>query len=208
MNPRAATPLLIVLSAPSGAGKTTLANGLLAHDSRIRRAITCTTRAPRPGERDNVDYYFLTPDAFEQKVRAGEFLEHATVHGHRYGTLKKEVLDKFRAGHDVLLNIDVQGAASVRAEAEKNPELGRALVTVFVAVPSVTVLEERLKKRAQDPAEVIARRLAEARRELARWREFQYLIVSATIEEDLRRMQAIVAAERLRQHRVPPPGME
>jgi guanylate kinase len=208
MNPVAAAPLLIVLSAPSGAGKTTLANGLLAQDARIARAITCTTRAPRPGEQDGVDYYFLTLEIFERKVQAGEFLEHATVHGNRYGTLKAEVLGKFRAGQDVLLNIDVQGAASVRAEVEKNPELREALVTVFLTAPSVAVLEERLKKRAQDAPEVIQRRLAEAKRELARWREFQYLILSSTIEEDLRRMQAIVAAERLRQHRSRPPVVE
>jgi guanylate kinase len=208
MNPVAAAPLLIVLSAPSGAGKTTLANGLLAQDARIARAITCTTRAPRPGEQDGVDYYFLTLEIFERKVQAGEFLEHATVHGNRYGTLEAEVLGKFRAGQDVLLNIDVQGAASVRAEVEKNPELREALVTVFLTAPSVAVLEERLKKRAQDAPEVIQRRLAEAKRELARWREFQYLILSSTIEEDLRRMQAIVAAERLRQHRSRPPVVE
>lgn len=197
--------LLIVLSAPSGAGKTTICNGLLAGDPRILRAVTCTTRPPRPGERDGVDYHFLTPEVFEQKVQAGEFLEHAQVFGNRYGTLKAEVLGKFRQGHDVLLNIDVQGAESIRAAAEQDADLARALVSVFLCAPSVAVLEKRLHNRGQDAPEVIQRRLLEARNEMAHWRRFQYLILSGTVEDDLRRMQAIVAAERLRAHRATAP---
>lgn len=202
------SPLLIVISAPSGGGKTTLCQQLLASDPQITRAITCTTRAPRPGEKDGVDYYFLDSDAFRQRVAAGEFLEHAMVHGNHYGTLKHEALDKLRQGKDVLLNIDVQGAASIRAQAAQVEELKRARVSVFLTPASLSVLEERLKKRGQDGPEVIERRLAVARQEIEQWRYFDYLILSASIAEDLRRMQAIVAAERMRQCRARPPLME
>lgn len=200
-------PLLIVLSAPSGAGKTTLCNGLLAADSGISRAITCTTRPPRPGERADVDYHFLSETEFERRVQADEFLEHAVVHGHRYGTLKQEVLERLRSGLDVILNIDVQGAATVRSRAASDSTLAAALVTVFLTVPSVAVLETRLRSRAQDSEEVIQRRLSAARQEAARWREFDYLIVSGSKEEDLLRLKAIVTAERLRRHRVAAPQL-
>ena len=200
-------PLLIVLSAPSGAGKTTLCNGLLAADSGISRAITCTTRPPRPGERADVDYHFLSETEFERRVQADEFLEHAVVHGHRYGTLKQEVLERLRSGLDVILNIDVQGAATVRSRAADDSTLAAALVTVFLTVPSVAVLETRLRSRAQDSEEVIQRRLSAARQEAARWREFDYLIVSGSKEEDLLRLKAIVTAERLRRHRVAAPQL-
>jgi guanylate kinase len=202
------TPLLVVISAPSGAGKTTICHGLLAADPRLARAITCTTRAPRPGERDGVDYYFLTPEAFAAKADAGAFLEHATVHGNRYGTLKSEVLDQFRAGRDVLLNIDVQGAANIRACAAADPTLRAALVTIFVTTASLAVLEARLTSRGQDAPEVIQRRLAMARTEILRWQEFDYLVTSGTMAEDLERVRAIVIAERLRQPRATPPQVE
>src|SRR5437016_3265634 len=126
------TPLLIVISAPSGGGKTTLCHRLLAASVNMTRAITCTTRAPRPGEKDGVDYYFLRPAAFPKRVKAGSFLEHALVYGKRYGTLKAEVIEKLRGGRDVLLNVDVQGAAAIRSQAEQLRELKRALVAVFI----------------------------------------------------------------------------
>src|SRR5689334_22031490 len=166
------SPLLVVISAPSGAGKTTVCERTLAARPGMARAITCTTRPPRPGERDGVDYYFLDAGDFLRRVQAGNFLEHATVHGHSYGTLKSEVLGKLRSGRDVLLNVDVQGAAAVRAQSEKDAELKRALVTVFLAPISIAVLEERLRKRGQDSPEVIQKRLAGARHELTQWRNF------------------------------------
>jgi guanylate kinase len=190
--------LLVVLSAPSGAGKTTLCQELLAADPGVARAITCTTRAPRPGEREGVDYYFLDVGTFERRRAAGEFLEDALVHGHRYGTLRSEVIGKLEAGQDVLLNVDVQGAAAVRAHAMQDGELGAALVTVFLTPGSIGILEERLRRRNTDSEEVIGRRLRAARDELARWNEFQYLLISTTIAEDLRRMRVILEAERMR----------
>jgi len=192
------TPLLIVISAPSGGGKTTLCHRLLAASANMTRAITCTTRAPRPGEKDGVDYYFLDPTAFLRRVEAGSFLEHATVYGKSYGTLKAEVVEKLREGRDVLLNVDVQGAAAIRSQAEQLPELKRALVTVFITPDSLHVLEERLRKRGQDSDGSIQKRMSVAREEIAQWENFDYLIISTTIEEDLRRMQAILAAERMR----------
>src|SRR5215469_13695009 len=140
-------PLLILISAPSGGGKTTLCERLLMFRPGMSRAITCTTRAPRQGERDGVDYYFLNAESFLKRVQAGNFLEHATVYGNSYGTLKSEVLGRLRQGQDVLLNVDVQGAATIRQKAQEDQELKRALISVFLTPPSVAVLEERLKKR-------------------------------------------------------------
>jgi len=205
--PAAATtnPLLIIISAPSGAGKTTLCQQLLAARPDMTRAITCTTRAPREGERDGIDYYFLDAASFLKRVQAGNFLEHATVYGHSYGTLKSEVLGKLRQGKDVLLNVDVQGAATIREKAQEDPELKRALVSVFLTPQSLAQLETRLRKRGTDEPAVIQRRLGVARQEIAQWRHFDYLLISNTIPEDLGRMLTIVEAEKMRSSRAQPP---
>lgn len=129
------SPLLILISAPSGGGKTTLCHQLLAARPGMTRAVTCTTRAPREGERDGVDYYFLNAESFLKRVQAGNFLEHATVYGNSYGTLKSEVLGRMRQGQDVLLNVDVQGAATIREKAQEDQELRRSLVSVFLTPP-------------------------------------------------------------------------
>jgi guanylate kinase len=199
--PATSSPLLIVVSAPSGGGKTTLCEQLVATRRNVTRAITCTTRAPRPGEKDGVDYYFMDAGTFLKRVQAGNFLEHATVYGNSYGTLKSEVLGKLRQGLDVVLNIDVQGAAAIRDHADGDPELKRALVTVFLTPPSLSILEQRLRKRGLDGATAIQKRLSVARQEIAQWRHFDYLIISASIGEDLRRMQSILDAEQMRQPR-------
>jgi len=199
------SPLLILISAPSGGGKTTLCRQLLAVHGTMTRAITCTTRAPREGEQDGVDYYFLNAESFLRRVQAGNFLEHATVYGHSYGTLKSEVLGRLRQGQDVLLNVDVQGAATIREKALEDQELRRALISVFLTPPSMSVLEERLRRRGTDSAATIQKRLAVARQELAQWKHFDYLLLSGSIEEDLRRMLDIVEAEKMRSSRVQPP---
>jgi len=199
------SPLLVLISAPSGGGKTTLCQQLLAARPEMTRAVTCTTRAPRAGERDKEDYYFLDAESFLKRVQAGHFLEHATVYGHSYGTLKAEVLDKLRQGKDVLLNVDVQGAASIREQAAEVPELKRALVSVFLTPPSLSIVEARLRKRGTDAAAVIQKRLSVARQEIAQWKHFDYLLVSASVQEDLRRMLAVIEAERMRTRRVGAP---
>ena len=199
------SPMLILISAPSGGGKTTLCQQLLAARPGMMRAVTCTTRPPRAGERDGIDYYFLNAEAFLKRVQAGNFLEHATVFGNSYGTLKSEVLGKLRQGNDVLLNVDVQGAATIREKAQEDPELRAALVTVFLTPPSLAVLEERLRKRGTDSPAVIQKRLSVARQEVAQWKNFDYLLLSASIAEDLRRMQVIIEAEQMRTARLQAP---
>jgi guanylate kinase len=191
-------PLLILISAPSGGGKTTLCELLVKARADMTRAITCTTREPRPGEKDGVDYHFLEAGDFLKRLQAGNFLEHATVYGNSYGILKSELLSRLREGKDVLLNVDVQGAATVRARAMEDPELSRALITVFLTPVSLGELERRLKKRGADSAAVIQKRLAVARQEIAQWKNFDYLLISTSKDEDLRRMQAILETEKMR----------
>jgi guanylate kinase len=194
--------LLVLISAPSGGGKTTLCQQLLAARPQMARAVTCTTRTPRPGEHDGTDYYFLDAASFLKRVQAGNFLEHATVYGNSYGTLKAEVLGKLRQGKDVLLSVDVQGSATIREQAEKDPELKRALVTIFLTPPSLALLEERLRKRGTDSPAAIAKRLGVARQEISQWKNFDYLLISTSIKEDLRRSLAIIEAEKMRPARV------
>jgi len=197
-------PLLILISAPSGGGKTTLCELLLQARPEMTRAITCTTREPRPGEKDGVDYHFLTAENFLRRVQAGNFLEHATVFGNSYGLLRSELTSRLRDGHDVLLNVDVQGAATIKERAQEDPDLQRALISVFLTPPSLKILEERLKRRGADTEAVMRKRLAVARHEIAQWKNFDYLIISGSKQEDLRQMLAIVEAEKMRTARSEP----
>lgn len=199
-------PLLILISAPSGGGKTTLVQQLLRARRSMVRAVTCTTRPPRPGEKHGKDYYFLKAEDFLRRVQAGNFLEHATVYGNSYGLLKSELLDKLRAGKDVLLNVDVQGAATIRDKARSEPELKQALVTIFLTPTSLTEIERRLKRRGADSPDVIHRRVAAARQEIVQWKNFDYLLLSNSKEEDLRRALAIIEAEKMRVERSHPPA--
>src|SRR5436190_24094603 len=199
-------PLLVVISAPSGGGKTTVCQQLLTARPDMTRAITCTTRPMRSGEQNGVDYYFLDAASFLKRVQAGNFLEHATVFGNSYGILKAEILGKLRQGKDVLLNVDVQGAATIRDRAIEDAELKRALVSVFLTPASIFVLEERLRKRGTDSPTIIQKRLSVARQEIAQWKNFDYLLISTSIREDLREVLAIVEAEKMRTSRVQAPA--
>ncbi len=200
MNLPAPTPLLLVVSAPSGAGKTTLCARLLREFPGMRRVVTCTTRAPREGEAPGRDYVFLKPAEFARRAAAGEFLEQAVVHGACYGTLRRPVADSLRAGHDTLLVIDVQGAARVRRilRSRRAGALPGVLVDVFVATPSLEALRHRLKRRGKDTPAVIERRMRNAPAEIARWPEFRYLLVNDRLRQAYAQLRAIVLAEHCR----------
>ena len=183
--------VLYVVSAPSGAGKTSLLRALIPTDDRLRLSVSHTTRPPRPGEQDGVHYHFVERARFEAMVGEGAFLEHAQVFDNLYGTAEQSVRAQLAAGHDVVLEIDWQGARQVRA---RFPEA----VTVFIAPPSVAALRERLSGRGQDGPEVIERRMRDARSELSHYGEYDYLVVNDVFEQALVDLRAIVGAERLR----------
>ena len=182
---------LFIVSAPSGAGKTTLVAALLATDRHVRKSISYTTRACRPGEEHGRHYYFVQREEFERLRKAGEFLETATVHGNLYGTSRRTVETECASGRDVVLEIDWQGAAQVR-------KLKPDAVSIFVLPPSIEALEQRLRGRAQDNPEVIAARVAAARGEIAHVREFDYVIINDDFNRAAQDLTSIVRAERLR----------
>jgi len=188
---------MIVVSGPSGAGKTTLYRAVLARHPEIRFSVSCTTREPRPRETNGVDYYFLSAAEFEARVAAGAFLEHATVHGNRYGTLRSEVEGHIEAGRDVLLDIDVQGARQIRGLV-RNTAMADVAVFAFCAPPSLDVLKTRLEARGTDTPEVIVRRLARARVELTAWREYDWIVVNDQLDEAILQLDAVVLAARCR----------
>lgn len=193
--------LLIVVSAPSGGGKTTMCERLMAEFHQMLYSVSCTTRAPRDGETDGTDYYFISEAEFQRRVAAGEFIEHARVHNHYYGTLRRFVERGFASGRDVLMDIDVQGAAQIREHLRTLPEhdpLRRGFVDVFIAPPSIDVLRKRLLLRGKDADVVIERRLQQAEKELERWRDYQYLIVNDRLDASYDALRAIVLAEHRR----------
>lgn len=181
------------MSAPSGAGKTTLTAALRQKPDFVY-AVSCTTRTPRPGEVDGEDYYFLTETDFEAKVSNGEFLEHAEVHGRHYGTLKRTVLDQLEHGVDVLIDIDTQGAFSIRAC--EDAFIQEALADVFIMPPSVDELRRRLLRRGTETPEQIETRIRNASAEMKHWREYRYTIISGSMEEDIEKFRAVMRAER------------
>ncbi|MCX8108394.1 MAG: guanylate kinase [Verrucomicrobiae bacterium] len=194
-------PILLVISAPSGGGKTTVCERMLATTPGLTRIVTCTTRPPRVGEQNGVDYWFLDSNTFQDRLAAGEFLEHAIVYGHYYGTPRRDVEKLLEQGKDAIVGLDVQGVHTVKLLSEKNPLLGNALVTVFLTPRSIDELAARLRRRGLDSADVVAKRLETARAEIAQWQMFDYVILSSTIDEDLKRVQAIYTAEKLRVRR-------
>ena len=185
--------ILFVISAPSGTGKTTLCENLRATPDFIY-SVSCTTRAPRPGEVDGTDYHFLTNETFQGRIERGEMLEYAKVHGHYYGTLKSAVKEALAQGTDVLLDIDVQGAATIRDT--DDPLLRDSLVDVFIMPPTLEELEKRLRKRGTESEEQVHLRLRTAREESKLWSLYKYTILSGSMEEDLIKFRAIMRAER------------
>ena len=187
--------VLLVLSSPSGAGKTTLSRALLDSDGGIRLSISVTTRKPRPGEIDGKDYVFVSGEDFERMRAAGDLLEWAQVFGNAYGTPRAPVEEAIARGEDVLFDIDWQGAQQL---AEK---MAGDLVRVFILPPSGSVLESRLRGRAQDPPEVVAKRMAEASAEISHWAEYDYVIVNSDLDTSIAGLKSILAAERLKRER-------
>ena len=185
--------ILFVISAPSGTGKSTLCANLRATPDFIY-SVSCTTRAPRPGEENGVDYHFLAKEKFEALIASGDMLEYATVHGNYYGTPKATVKEALEQGTDVLLDIDVQGAAQIRKTEDK--VVSASLVDVFIMPPTLEELEKRLRKRGTETEEQVTRRLATAREEMKLWRLYKYTILSGSMEEDLQKFRAIMRAER------------
>ena len=191
--------MLLVVSGPSGSGKTTLCRHL-ADGGEARYSISCTTRPPRPGEVDGRDYHFLSRDEFERRLATGDFLEHAEVHGNLYGSLRSEVLGHIDQGLDVVMDIDVQGAAQVRRCAD--PDIRRAFVDLFVMPDSEDELRARLADRGTDSDETIALRMANALEEMRHWTAYTYVLHSTSREDDYARFFSLVTAERLRVSRI------
>jgi guanylate kinase len=195
----ARTGILLVVSGPSGSGKTTLCRKL-ADSGEAHYSISCTTRSPRPGEVNGKDYHFLSKEEFYLKLEAGEFLEHAVVHGNLYGSLKIEVLSYLSAGTDVVMDIDVQGAEQVRNCPDE--DIQHAFVDLFVMPPNEKELHERLSGRGTDSQETIELRMANALEEMRHWRCYAYRLLSSSREEDYAKFQALVTAERMRVSRI------
>jgi guanylate kinase len=193
------TGILFVVSAPSGTGKSTLCHNLRQTKDFVF-SVSCTTRKARKGETDEEDYFFITKEDFENRIARSEFLEYARVHGNYYGTLKSQVLDLIKEGMDVVLDIDVAGARQIRGCAD--PLVQGALVDIFIMPPTMEELEKRLRKRGTETEEQIQVRLNNAAGEIEVWAEYQYTLLSETMEEDLIKFRAIMRAERYRSVRL------
>ena len=197
MNQRKA--ILCVVSGPSGSGKTTLCQAI-RHEDQLYYTVSCTTRKKRPGETHGRDYFFLSDEQFSEALARGEFLEHATVHDRSYGTLKSEVIPKLRSGQDVIMDLDTQGAALLRACDDE--EIRSALIDVFILPANLEEFRIRLSSRHSETPEQMDLRMNNAREEMSHWPEYQYAIVSGSREEDLQALRQIVAAERMRASRL------
>jgi guanylate kinase len=187
--------LLLVMSSPSGAGKTTLSRALLARDPSVIMSVSVTTRPPRPGEVEGRDYFFVSKERFAQMRDRGELLEYAEVFGNFYGTPRRPVEEALSQGRDVLFDIDWQGTQQLAQAMEED------LVRIFILPPSAEALRERLIQRAQDSSTVVAKRMAEAGNEISHWPEYDYVIVNDTVAHSNEQISAILTAERLRRRR-------
>jgi guanylate kinase len=201
------TGLILVVSAPSGGGKSSLCQRLLNWAPNMVYSVSCTTREPRGGEQNGHDYFFLSVEAFEKKIAAGEFLEYAKYNNHYYGTPRNFVEDQLAAGRDVLLDIEVQGAEKV-AECVRGGSFAYpdALVMIFLMPPSMELLETRLRRRGTDSDETIRKRLALAAAEMKHWTEYDYVIVSGRLDDDFGQGKAIIIAEKCRSMRMAKDG--
>jgi guanylate kinase len=204
---RRAGGLLLIVSGPTGSGKTTVCDRLCqGYAPELSKVITTTTRTPREGEEDGVDYHFVSNDEFEARLSKDAFYEHAVVHGSRYGVLKADILGKLEAGLDLALNVDVQGAATLRKAAEHDAILGLSMVSLFLMPVNLKSIRHRLDGRGKDDSDEINRRLKVAEDEIARWKEYDYCIVSGDRDDDFSRIDAIYRAEKYRVTRLAEEG--
>lgn len=187
---------LFILSSPAGGGKTTISNLLIKEVPNLKRVITCTTRKPRPDEKNGVDYYFLSKEEFESRIKKGEFLEYAVVHGNYYGTPKREVEEELKKGYDLLLVIDVQGMRQIK----KNK---KDLITIFLLPPSIKELIKRMEKRG-DSEEEIKKRIETAKKEIPAWKEYDYVVVNDQIQKAKENIKHIILSQRLKTSRFNP----
>ncbi|MCM8525628.1 MAG: guanylate kinase [Lentisphaeraceae bacterium] len=194
----------LFVSGPSGAGKTTVCDQLLERKKDLHFSISCTTREPRKGEIDGEDYYFISVKEFKEKVENDEFLEYAEVHDNYYGTLKTEVTDKVSQGNDVLIDIDVQGMKQIKEAMIGNDLLQKTSTFVFIAPPSYSELEARLRKRATETESTISKRLLNARKELKAWNLYTYLIINDEVEKAVNRLLSVMEAVCIRTERLEP----
>ena len=184
--------MILIVSGPSGSGKSTLCNAMFKEFSGLEFSVSCTTRAPRGEERDGVEYHFLSREQFEEHIRQDDFLEYADVHGNFYGTLKSEVFDRTERGIDVLLDIDVQGALSIKKRFAGDPVFSARMESLFIAPPSYAELERRLRGRGTDAEESIRKRLANAKREMTFWQEYKYVIVNRDLAEAQKELSRLI----------------
>jgi len=191
--------ILFLISAPSGGGKSTLLK-MLSEEPDFVYSVSCTTRAPRPGELDGRDYHFLSVEEFKRRITAGDFIEHAEVHGNHYGTLRQTILHSMQSGRDVLLDVDTQGAARIRANADE--PVRAALVDIFLMPPSMDELRRRLLKRATESPEQLDLRIRNAQTEMAESGKYCYTMISGTPMQDFENFRNIMQAERMRSSRI------
>ncbi|MDE1967597.1 MAG: guanylate kinase [Alphaproteobacteria bacterium] len=187
--------ILLVLSSPSGAGKTTITRALVTREPQLALSVSATTRPRRAGEVDGKDYHFVDPPRFATMVANGELLEHATVFGHSYGTPRAPLMAAIESGRDIITDIDWQGTQQLQAK------IGADLVSVFILPPTMAALEARLKSRAQDSDEVVRARMAKSSEELSHWDAYDYVVINDDFEDSVRRVQAILSAERVQRRR-------
>jgi guanylate kinase len=195
--------MLIVVSGASGTGKTTICGQVRKDMPEIGFSVSCTTRPPRPEEKDSVDYYFISRKEFEKRIKAGEFIEYAEVFNNYYGTLRSELIDRTQAGKDVFLDIDIQGALQIQRTAEHDPVLKKCCEFIFIVPPSIAELEKRLRGRSTDSEEEIIKRLEKAEHEISFCHKYDYLIVNDKLDYAVNEMESLIRALRLNTKRMP-----
>ncbi len=188
--------VILIVSGPSGTGKTTVCTRVREEMPELKFSVSCTTRAPRAGEQHGKDYYFLSREEFKRRIDNGEFIEYAEVFSNYYGTLKSEVIDRVKCGDDVFLDIDIQGAMQIRTCSQQDPLLGSCCEFIFIAPPSLEELEKRLRRRASDSEEQIMQRLGKSKLEISYWKHYDYLVINDILDAAVEDMKSLIRMTR------------